>query len=293
MCLYQMVFFEHVFSEADARAIEERVFSLRLAAPAGASGENVQVRSTNGAHAWWRQNPTAQMNLAYIERKLVSQLSDANRSQIFSTLMLIRNVRSIVRPGHNGRSYINRQSLHINRNTSPTHGEAFMQIIYYIDTPRYANGRPANDGNRGQLLVSNGRTTRRFNPIRGHAVYFTPTDTWHEVLSQTNSNRNVNVNRKMIIMMLYKRTNSTNTVSEQIRGYHPKFLSVLHAIGGHVPRPTMRLPNNTINSLSNMLRGLTIQNSSQSRSATARNKKPKNHKRFKITHRRTNDGSTH
>lgn len=271
-----MVFFEHVFREADARAIEERVFSLRLAAPSGASGENVQFRSTNGAHAWWRQNPTAQMNLAYIERKLVSQLSDAIRNQIHSSYMLIRNVRSIVRPAQNGKSYINRQSLHINRNTSPIYGEAFMQIIYYIDTPKYANGRPANNGNRGQLLVSNGRTARRFNPIRGHAVYFTPTDTWHEVLSQTNSNQNVNVNRKMIIMMLYKRTNSTITVSEQIRGYHPKFLSLLHAIGGHVPRPTTRLSNNTVNSLSKMLRGLTIKNSSRSRSAAARNKKPKN-----------------
>lgn len=275
-----MVFFEHVFGEPVADRIQNHVFSLRLSAPG--PGENIGFRSTNGSNAWWRQNPTAHTRLSYVANTLIRPLSAADKAKIFSTFMLIRNIRSIVRPGQNGRSYINRQSLHINRNTSPIYGEAFMQIIYYIDTPKYTNGTIASPGNRGQLLVSHGRNTQRFDPVRGHAVYFTPTDTWHEVLPQTNSNRNVNVNRKMIIMMLYKRTTSTSTAPpNQNRTYSIRFPLGLRAIAGHVPRPTTRLPNNTINSLSTMLRGTTIQSSSlkRKRSATARNKNPRPVKR--------------
>lgn len=257
-----MVFFEHVFGETIADRIEDHVRSLRMSAPG--SGENMSFRSTN-ANPWWRGNPTAHARLTEVAKTLMQPLSVANKNQIFSTFMLVRNVRSIIRPTRNGQSYINRQSLHVNVESSPVHGEAFMQIIYYIDTPRYANGRIANSGNRGQLLVSHGRNTRRFDPIRGHAVYFTPTNTWHEVLPQTNSNQNMNVDRKMIIMMLYKRTNRANTVSHQSREYNSRFPLGLRAVSGHVPRPTMTLPNRTVNALSNMLRGTAIQRSSRKR----------------------------
>lgn len=251
-----MVFFEHVFSEQTATMIENHARSLRYSAPG--SGENMSVRSTNANNVWWRHNPVAHQRLNKVASTLMQPLSDANKNQVFSTLMLVRNIRSIIQPTRNGQSYINRQSLHVNLEASPVHGEAFMQIIYYIDTPKYANGRIANSGNRGQLLVSHGRNTRRFDPIRGHAVYFTPSDTWHEVLPQTNSNQNVNVNRKMIIMMLYKRTNRRNTVAEQIRRYHPRFPFGLRSVAGHVPRPTRISPNATVNALANRLRGTTI-----------------------------------
>jgi hypothetical protein len=261
-----MVFFEHVFGEPIADRIQNHVSSLRLSAPG--SGENISFRSTNGANVWWRQNPTAHDRLTEVANTLMRPLSVANKKQIFSTFMLIRNVRSIVRPTQNRQSYINRQSLHINRNTSPIYGEAFMQIIYYIDTPKYANGTNASPGNRGQLLVSHGRNTQKLTPQRGHAVYFTPTDTWHEVLPQTNSNQNVNVNRKMIIMMLYKRTTNTNTVSKQIKGYHIRFPLGLRAIAGHVPRPTRIVSNGAVNTLANMLRGTTIKSPSRKRKRT-------------------------
>ena len=262
-----MVFFEHTFGEHAADRIENHVRSLRLSAPRG-SNENINFRSTNANNIWWRINPVAHTRLTEVANTLMQPLSAANRNQVFSTFMLVRNIRSIIRPGQNGRSYINRQGLHVNLEASPVHGEAFMQIIYYIDTPKYANGGNASPGNRGQLLVSHGRNTRRFDPIRGHAVYFTPSDTWHEVLPQTNSNQNVNVDRKMIIMMLYKRTNRTNTIAHQIRGYHPRFPLGLRAVAGHVPRPTTRLPNRTVNALANMLRRTTIQTPSRKRKRT-------------------------
>jgi hypothetical protein len=277
-----MVFFEHTFGESTAERIENHVRSLRFSAPPG-SRENISFRSTNANNVWWRNNPVAHSRLTEVANILMQPLSAANKNQVFSTFMLVRNVRSIIQPGQNGRSYINRQGLHVNFETSPTHGEAFMQIIYYIDTPRYANGRIANSGNRGQLLVSHGRNTRRFDPIRGHAVYFTPSDTWHEVLPQTNSNQNVNVDRKMIIMMLYKRTNRTNVVAQQIRGYHNRFPLGLRAVAGHVARPTRVLPNRTVNTLSNILSRTTLQSPSKKRKrpATAGNKNPRPIKFYK------------
>ena len=277
-----MVFFEHTFGESTAERIQNHVLSLRLSAPRG-SRENISFRSTNANNVWWRNNPVAHSRLTEVANTLMQPLSAANKNQVFSTFMLVRNVRSIIQPGQNGRSYINRQGLHVNFETSPVHGEAFMQIIYYIDTPKYANGRNASPGNRGQLLVSHGRNTRRFDPIRGHAVYFTPSDTWHEVLPQTNSNQNVNVDRKMIIMMLYKRTNRTNVVAQQIRGYHSRFPLGLRAVAGYVPRPTRVLPNRTVNTLSNMLSRTTLQSPSKKRKrpATAGNKNPRPIKFYK------------
>jgi hypothetical protein len=277
-----MVFFEHTFGESTAERIKNHVLSLRLSAPPG-SRENISFRSTNANNIWWRINPTAHSRLTEIANTLMQPLSAANKNQVFSTFMLVRNVRSIIQPGQNGRSYINRQGLHVNFETSPVHGEAFMQIIYYIDTPKYANGTNASPGNRGQLLVSHGRNTRRFDPIRGHAVYFTPSDTWHEVLPQTNSNQNVNVDRKMIIMMLYKRTNRTNVVAQQIRGYHNRFPLGLRAVAGHVARPTRTLPNRTVNTLSNILSRTTLQSPSKKRKnpETPVNKSPRPTRRQK------------
>jgi hypothetical protein len=276
-----MVFFEHNFRENLAASIEDRVRYLRQSAPS--SGENIRFRNTNGNTAWWRQNSRAHNSLEEIERILLRPVSAPYKNQIFSTFMLVRNVRSIVQPGNNGRTYINRQKLHKNIETDPKLGEAFMQIIYYIDTPKYANGRNANSGNRGQLLLSHNGNTQTFEPVRGHAVYFTPSDTWHEVLPQSNSDKNVNVDRKMIIMMLYKRTNRTNTIAKQIRDYPPGFAHVLSTIAGHIPRPTVRVPNRNQNTLANMLRRTTIQSPSRKRKrpATSENN-PRPIKFFKV-----------
>jgi hypothetical protein len=263
-----MVFFEHVFGESSATRIDNNVRSLRMSAPN--SGENINFHSTN-ANAWWRRNPSAHQKLADVANALLRPLSQANKNQIYSVRLLVRNVRSIVRRTSNGQSYINRQSLHVNFETNPNYGEAFMQIIYYIDTPRYTNGRIASPGNRGQLLVSQGQNTRMFDPKRGHAVYFTPTDTWHEVLPQSNSNQNVNVDRKMIIMMLYKPTARTNTVSRQIRSYRPNFPFGLRGLAGYVGRGNVPISSQNENALSRMLRGVTVKTVAGKRKRTNNN----------------------
>jgi len=266
-----MVFYEHVFGEATATRIEDHVRSLRLSAPNG--NENINFRSTNG-NTWWRRNPTAHQKLTEIANILLQPVSQTNKDQIFSTFMLVRNIRSIIRPSNNGLSYINRQSLHVNFETNPRYGEAFMQIIYYVDTPRYVNGRIASPGNRGRLLVGQQGHARALVPERGHAVYFTPTDTWHEVLPQ--SNQNVNVDRKMIIMFLYKHTRRTNVVSQQIRNYHPNFPFGLQALAG------VRIPLQAERSLANLMRGLAVANRKRRRPNTARTRAPAS-KRLKRT----------
>jgi hypothetical protein len=256
-----MVYYEHQFSEPTAQGIENRVQSLRLASPRGAN-ENINFRSTN-TNTWWRRNPSAQQRLNEIASTLLGPVSQANKNKIFSTYMLVRNVRSIAKPifnSENGtwKTYINRQNLHVNFETHPVYGEAFLQIIYYIDTPKYANGRNASPGNRGRLLVGTSQgNAKALVPARGRAVYFTPTDTWHEVVPQ---NESVNVNRKMIIMFLYKRTTRTNNVSAQFRNYHPKFPFGLRAAAG------LRLPLRNENALANMLRRAAVINRKRKKS---------------------------
>jgi hypothetical protein len=270
-----MVFYEHVFREATAKRIEDHVQSLRLSSPSGRN--NINFRSTNG-NTWWRRNPSAHQKLTEVANILMQPIPQTNKDQIFSTFMLVRNVRSIIRPSNNGRSYINRQSLHVNFETSPIYGEAFMQIIYYVDTPRYASGHVASPGNRGRLLVGQQGHARALVPERGHAVYFTPTDTWHEVLPQ--SNQNVNVDRKMIIMFLYKRTSRTNVVSEQIRNYHPNFPFGLQALAG------VRIPIQTERSLASLMRQLAVANKKRRRPNTARTPPPK--PKYRRTNNRMN-----
>jgi hypothetical protein len=229
-----MVFFEHVFGESTATRIENHVKSLRLSAP-NSGAENMHFRTTN-------------------RNTLLRPLSEANKKQIYSMYLMVRNIRTILQRNARGRTYITRQQLHRNFETDPRYGEAFMQIIYYIDTPKYTNGRVAAPGNRGQLLTSHGQTTKIFDPKRGHAVYFTPNETWHEVLPQTNSNQNVNVDRKMIVMMLYKPTTSMNVVSNQFRNYPRGFPAALRSFGGYTARGNVRISSQNENALSSMLR---------------------------------------
>lgn len=273
-----MVYYEHQFDETTARGIENRVMSLRLASPSGS--ENINFRSTN-ANAWWRwhRNPSAYQKLTEIANVLLGPVSHANKNQIFSTYMLVRNIRSIAEAKFNARNgkwktYVNRQSLHVNFETSPVHGEAFMQIIYYIDTPKYANGQNASPGDRGRLLVGTNRgNAKALVPERGRAVYFTPTDTWHEVVPQ---NENVNVNRKMIIMMLYKQTTRINTVSTQLRHYHSKFPFRLRAAAG------ISIPLRVENMLTRMLRRTRIKSPAVKRKTNAPPNKSPSPKRRRI-----------
>lgn len=248
---------EHVFTKGQQDAIENSVAALRRLSPSNT--RNISFRSTN-TNTWWLRNQYAQQHVKGLVKILTDPLSQKNKTQIYSSYMMIRNVPSITRINpETGRSYINNQRLHINFETHPMYGEAFMQIIYYVDTPRYTNGRIASPGNRGGLLIAQkSGNTRILTPERGRAVYFTPTDTYHEVLPQSNSNQNVNVDRKMIILLLYKPTTRSNVVSTQIRSYNPMFPRGLRAAAGYIQRPTRT--RRTPASINIMMRNIVIGN---------------------------------
>lgn len=247
----------HKFEEPYTTRIKNSMDELKRISPS--RFQNLNFRTTN-QNAWWMRNPTAVQNVDKIKDILLGPLSYEEKRQIKSVFMKIREVSDITEKNVSGNSYINRQTLHINFETHPNYGEAFKQIIYYVDTPKYGNGRIANMGNRGQLLVRtlNGTTTKIITPEKGQAVYFNPTDVFHEVLSQTNSNQNVRVDRKMIIMMLYKNTQKTNKSSLQIRNYKQNFPRLVRSLAGHIPRPSR---NNRSSSLNKNMERLTLKNS--------------------------------
>ena len=272
-------FKKHMFGPADVQRIAESVSNLRSSAPQNiASSQNMHFRTTN-VNPWWVRNPVSYQNVVRIAQTLASPLSQSEKNQIYSSYMLIRNVPSITARNASGVSYITTQSLHLNFERTRTHGDAFKQIIYYVDTPKYANGRTASPGNRGQLLVrsSTNGNTQIITPEKGQAVYFNPADTFHEVVAQSNANQNVNVDRKMIIMLLYKAPPDDpripNVRANQYRQYSPTFPSLVRSIGGHIPRPSGNRNRQTPNSLNVMLSGLRLgrNNNGASGSGTRRN----------------------
>ena len=199
-----MVFFEHSFSCSTIQKISALTNTIRNANRRNnpsSHPENINIRSVH-ANAWWRRNQ--QNNVDEIYNILSRPLSQTIKNQVINARILIRKVNDI------SRNYINRQTLHVNVSRSHTEGEGFMQIIYYVDTPKITtpNGQVMNAPNdeRGQLLLyrpQNRNHPTIFTPKKGSAVYFTPNDTYHEV---TNRLRNVQgpVSRTMIIVFLYK-----------------------------------------------------------------------------------------
>lgn len=251
------MFFEKIFSADTINAIQADVNKIRAAAPN--KSNNMMFRSANITNTWWRRNPDTLRALIDLEKRLTDPLPQNIKTQVYGSLLLIRHVPSISRKGPNGKSYINRQTLHVNYEKHPTYGESFMQIIYYIDTPRYTNGSVANSGDRGKLLVSKrgnktGNTAQVLIPEKGRAVYFTPVDTWHEVVDQ---NQIVNVDRKMLIMFLYKRPSNTEEISTQIRNYNQTFRKMLQ----NKSQPT----NPIVRNLANFLKNLSLLSRKQKR----------------------------
>jgi len=244
-----MVFFEHSFSHSTAQNLSTLTSNIRNANSRNnprSHPENINIRSFH-ANAWWRRNQAR--NIDEIYRILSRPLLPAIKNQVVNVRMLIRKVNDI------SRNYISRQTLHLNRSHSPQEGEGFMQIIYYVDTPKITtpNGHVINAPNdeRGQLLLyrpQNRNHPTIFTPRAGSAIYFTPNDTYHEV---TNRPRNVEgpVSRTMIILLLYKRTGQTNTVNTQVRPFDPVFVRAVRTVAGHerpsnaARRGTSRVPN--------------------------------------------------
>ena len=252
-----MVLFEHSFTGSQIQRLSSLTNTIRNAHPTP-NPMNVNIRSVN-ANPWWRQNHHRTIDEIY--KLLSGPLRPIVKNQVINVRMVIRKVDDI------SANYIARQTLHVNSARSPQEGEAFMQVLYYVDTPKITtpNGRVINAPNdeRGQLLLyrpQNRNHPTIFTPKKGSAVYFTPNDTYHEV---TNRLRNVEgpVSRTMIILMLYKRTAHTNTVNTQIRPFHAPFVRAVRTIAGHVRssnaarQGTSRVPN-----LVRLLGGLTMRN---------------------------------
>jgi hypothetical protein len=250
-----MPFFERELSASETNMMYQSAEYLASHGNRNRSGNrsvinNVSIRTTNATNTWWRRDPMAYQATVNISNTLVSRLNQNTQKDIYSTLVLIRNVKNITQPYSHGpgnqppRSYVERQTLHINQERTARYGDAFVQIIYYLDTPKYTNtGRNANNANRGTLILRNGRNTINLVPKKGRAVYFTPDDTLHHVAPPSGNERRI-VNRLMVIMMLYKKPSGGKNVSKQLRNYTPGTPRVLEALVGHNRAPSVPSKNN-------------------------------------------------
>jgi hypothetical protein len=229
--------FEHTFDLTQIRNLKSLAAAVRTSASNPTRNqENTYVKSFH-RNAWWRRNESVRSKFQDIYETLIEPLSPRTKNQISSARIMVRKVNNI------SRNYVGRQALHINVSRNPVEGEAFLQVIYYIDTPKIGNTNVPNE-ERGQLLLyqpNNRSHPTIFTPRQGKAVYFTPNDTFHEVLAPPR-NVNGNVSRNMIILMLYKRPsmNANVNTNEQVRPFGNLASRAIRVIAGHEAPPTRR-----------------------------------------------------
>jgi hypothetical protein len=109
--------------------------------------------------------------------------------------------------------------------SSPREGEAFMQFLYYIDTPKIGSAN-APPNQRGALILNpNSNKVYTFIPEKGRIVFFNPSVTWHEVSAPV-GNLTGNVNRNMILGFLFKHTTNLTPVNTQNRANSPRAAAV-------------------------------------------------------------------
>ena len=138
----------------------------------------------------------------------------------------IKNTRLYLRYHSGGESsYALLQRLHRNLISSPREGEAFLQFLYYIDTPKIGSvNAPPNQ--RGSLILNpNSNKVYTFIPEQGRIVFFNPAVTYHEVSAPV-GNLAGNVNRNMIIGFLFKHTTNPTPVNTQNRANSPRAAAV-------------------------------------------------------------------
>lgn len=138
----------------------------------------------------------------------------------------IKNTRLYLRYHSGGESsYALLQRLHRNLISSPREGEAFLQFLYYIDTPKIGSvNAPPNQ--RGSLILNpNSNKVYTFIPEKGRIVFFNPAVTYHEVSAPV-GNLAGNVNRNMIIGFLFKHTTNPTPVNVQNKVNSPRAAAV-------------------------------------------------------------------
>ena len=168
--------------------------------------------------------------------------------------------------------YINQQTLHVNRMASANEGRAFVQFIYYIDTPKF-NGRESADVNsRGTLILkpTNRTNVHTFVPEGGRIVFFSPDEVLHEVSAPVNTTSG-RISRNMIIGFLYRssRANELRNENVQRRPFNNlygrptertlRYTAGIRAVAG-VNRPTRVNMSGSAQNLvlASMLRGINI-----------------------------------
>lgn len=235
------------------------------------------VRNTNNRNLNFKSvNTSRQYNsrmtnmLDELYGHLVSDLPSSVLSQINAARLFIRYKPNI------SRIYASQQTLHFDITSNPTEGEAFMQFIYYIDTPQL-DGRNAPIAERGILILNpltNNRTIRTVVPQQGRIVYFPPNLVAHEVAAPL-GNYTGNVSRNMVIGMLYRKTTNTRTINQQVRPFSQSYVRAVRAISGvnlPVQRGNLSLNNNNF---IRMMRGLTTRQTTLKRPAPNRNENPR------------------
>lgn len=197
-----------------------------------------------------------------------NHLPDNHRRDVIAYRIYLRQIADIA-----ASNYAGRQRFHVNESRSPTKGKAFLQFIYFIETPK-RNGRNAPEEDRGTLLLKSpsGRVLE-IVPEQGKFVFFSPDDTFHEVAKQDNPDMG-SVSRNMIIGMLYRSSPNNKTVNRQIQ-MSPSRARTSRAIVGRVPLNSNSGPTGNANALASLVNRLQLKTTKRNPTRTPiKSKKP-------------------
>lgn len=197
-----------------------------------------------------------------------NHLPDNHRRDVIAYRIYLRQIADIA-----ANNYAGRQRFHVNESRSPTKGKAFLQFIYFIETPK-RNGRNAPVEDRGTLLLKSpsGRVLE-IVPEQGKFVFFSPDDTFHEVAKQENPDMG-SVSRNMIIGMLYRSSPNNKTVNRQIQ-MSPSRARTYRALAERVPLNSNSGPTGNANTLASLVNRLQLNTTKRKPTRTSiKSKKP-------------------
>jgi len=200
-----------------------------------------------------------------------------------SILSKVQNTRLYLRYMSGGaHNYALLQRLHRNVISSINEGDAFVQFLYYIDTPKIGNvNAPPNQ--RGSLILNpTPNVAYTFTPEQGRIVFFNPSVTYHEVSAPV-GNLAGNVNRNMVIGFLFteathmNNTNNTNTQNKASSPYAAHVRALAAAGRNQIPylanKETKRRPVTSRNTRFIMAKHPTRANVVALKAKTAKNRR--------------------
>lgn len=280
-------------SESRQQSIRSLVSEIRQSR-GGVSNGNLNFRSINPL-----SHINIQDKLQNLLHYLAGDLPEFIRDQTTNVRLLLR-----YRPNISNR-YAAEQTLHLDVIANRSQGgEAFMQFIYYIDTPKISrvllNGTIKRENapisERGSLLLKprfgNNRTPRKIIPKAGRIVFFPPMGVEHEVTAPLR-NFPGNVDRNMIIGFLYRpMPNNLINMNRQIRPFQNMFgrpteatiryTRLVRALA-NVNIPGTQRNNTAAANLSNILTRIAITNRfKRRRSNTNKNPRPLKRQRLSL-----------